>query len=266
MTRDAENVVWLSTLESEGRIEFRVGRAGDRLVAEWPGLATLSADRRSGTSDLRFDENIDERWKKKLEHGLASAMLRQVRGELTLHASAIASNGHAILLLGASGAGKSTLAATLASRPEMHLLADDTSPISFEKNRAIVTTGDPELWLWPDARAHLGVGNEAGKLPVDFPAHAIERLEIAAVIALAYDDISVPKLRPLHGHAALTPLLAAVVRLVIDEPEIQLREISQLEELVRKTTMIEMTRPRDLTRISESADLVATLLGDVAHG
>jgi len=254
------NIVWLSTLESDGRVEFRVGRAGDRLIAEWPGRATLRADRHSGWSELEVANGVDHRWKKKLERGLASAMLRQVRGGLTLHASAIAFERRAVLLLGASGAGKSTLAGALAQRPEMHVLADDTSPISFEENAAIITTGDPELWLWPDARAALGAGDDStDKRPVDFPAHAIERLEVAAIVALAYADVPAPGLGPLHGHAALVPLLAGIVRLVIDEPATQLREIAQLDQLVRKTKILQLTRPRKLSCLSESADLVTTL-------
>lgn len=253
---------WQSIVEENGKIEFRVGRLGDELVAEWCGRATLRAHRRSGESRLDFSGDPDARWRAKLERGLARAMLAQLRGELTLHASALATNNRAALLLGQSGAGKSTLAAILASRPEMNLLADDTSPISFEGDEhAFVSTGDPELWLLEDARVALGAEDrEPGKRPVTFSSQAMNRLKIQAIVALSYGDVSHPTLTRLRGHAALTRLLEGTVRFVIDEPEVQLREISQLEEVVARTIIYEMIRPRDLSRIAESADVVADLL------
>ncbi len=261
MSPEEDQIVWLSALESDGRVDFRVGRRGCRLIAEWPGLAILRADRASAWSELTFAEGVDPKWCAKLERGLAAAMLRQIRGELTLHASALASESHAILLLGQSGAGKSTLAAVLASRPDVHLLADDTSPISFEEDHARVSTGDSELWLLEDARASIfSTENGPGKRPVPFPSQPKKRLKILAIVALSYSEVSAPRLAALRGHAALARLLEGTVRFVIDEPRVQLREMSLLEELVRTTPILELTRPRDLARISESADVIAALL------
>jgi hypothetical protein len=261
MTATDQKIVWLSTVETDGRIEFRVGRSGDILIAEWPGLATFRAHRSSGWSEIESAPGIGPRWLAKLERGLAAAMLRQIRGELTLHASALASNERAALLLGPSGAGKSTLAAVLAQRPEMSLLADDTSPISFEADHARVGIGDPELWLFEDARVAIGCSeSRPGKLPVAFSSCASEHVKIQAIIALSYGDVSAPRIEPLRGHAALKRLLEGTVRFVIDEPDVQLREISQLEQLARSTRIYELIRPRDLNRISECADVVAALL------
>ncbi len=236
MVSASSETTWLAWIEVDTRIDFRVGRSGDQLIAEWPGLATLRADRKSAEGEITFANGVDPKWRAKLERGLAAAMLRQLRGELTLHASALASNDRAVLLLGPSGAGKSTLAAVLAQRPEMNLLADDTSPISFEADHACVSMGDPELWLLEDARVAIGASeNGPGKRPVTFASKATNRLKIQAIVALSYGDVSAPALTPLRGHAVLARLLEGTVRFVIDEPEVQLREISQLEELVRTT-------------------------------
>jgi energy-coupling factor transporter ATP-binding protein EcfA2 len=240
-----------------------LGRSGDQLIAEWPEVVTLRADRKSGESEITFTNGVDPRWRAKLEGGLAAAMLRQLHGELTLHAASIAVRDRAALLLGYSGAGKSTLAAVLAQRSEMNLLADDTSPISFEGDDAFVSTGDAELWLLQDARVALGVDEQGpGKRPVAFSSNVTNRLKIRGIVALSYGDVAKPTLAPLHGHAALTRLLEGTVRFVIDEPEVQLREISQLEQVARTTNIYELMRPRDLNRISESADVIARLLGE----
>ncbi len=37
--------VWTGTTVHEGRVVFRVGREGDTLIAEWPGIAVLHVDR-----------------------------------------------------------------------------------------------------------------------------------------------------------------------------------------------------------------------------
>jgi hypothetical protein len=259
--------IWHAVLEDQGRTVFRVGRACDRLVAEWPGIATLRAHRTDGWSELAFADGVDLALRVKLERGLVSAMLGQLRGELTLHASALAMGDRAVLLLGASGAGKSTLAAALAQRPELNLLADDTSPISFHDDHACVSSGDPELWLLEDARAAIGSSERSpGKRPVSFLSSPTNPVKIQAIVALTYEDIEAPMLRSLRGHAALARLLEGTVRFVIDEPEVQLQEISQLERLARATNLFEMVRPRDLGRIYESANVIADLLCKVSHG
>jgi hypothetical protein len=263
MSTDSQ-VVWLSELITNQQVVFRIGRTGDRLIAEWPGLATLRTDRATGWSQLEVAPGVDFKWHAKLERGLASAMLRQVRGELTLHASALAWSDRAVLLLGQSGAGKSTLAAVLASRPEMRLLADDTSPISFEGDHAFVSTGDPELWLLEDARVALGVQDRGpGKRPLAFSPQPMDQVKIRAIVALSYGDVAQPILSPLRGHGALSRLLEGTVRFVIDEPAMQLREISQLEKLARATSIYELIRPCALNRIAESADVIADLFRKV---
>ncbi len=90
-----------------------------------------------------------------------TALLQQ-RGLLTLHASAVYSEGGATLFLGRSGAGKSTLAAALAARG-FNVLTDDIAAVCAaapqEPPRAM--PGYPNLRLWSDAFARLGLPLES---------------------------------------------------------------------------------------------------------
>ncbi|MEO8796690.1 MAG: AAA family ATPase [Polyangiaceae bacterium] len=260
MSKQAD-VTWTATLEHEGRVEFRVGRSGDERIAEWPGLATLRANVESGQTDLSFGDDTDARWRAKLERGLAHGMLRQLRGGLALHASAVAIEGRGALLVGPSGAGKSTLAAMLVERAGAELIADDASAVTFEDGDGWVEPTDTEVWLWPEARQLMG--NDAmtsEKRPVELASTARERVRIASVFVLEFGDHI--GMNPIRGHRVLSALVAATIRLVVDEPERQLHELALLDRLVSSTTVRELVRPRDFSSIDASMRAVvdATLL------
>ena len=86
--------------------------------------------------------------------GPALLLALALRATFTLHASAIAYAGRAVLFAGDSGAGKSTLAAALAriqSRGATRL-ADDIVPVSIRGGRLVAWSDYPQLKLPPDAQ------------------------------------------------------------------------------------------------------------------
>lgn len=250
-------VKWCAVVTGEGRIEFRVGRDGDDVVAEWPGYATLRCARDGSRSSLAFEPLALPRWREKLERGLARAMIGQLQGKLTLHASAVEQEGRAVLLVGSSGSGKSTLAATLLRRTNARLLSDDASPVIWSDGKVFVEPSDSELWLWQEARRALRLADDAaGKAPVSAVSVATAPVPIAALVVLRFGDVATPELARMRGHDSLEALVASVVRLVVDEPAVQLREIADLERLVQAAPIFELVRPRDLRALEASAAMI----------
>ncbi len=78
-----------------------------------------------------------------------------LRGQLVLHASAVAGDQGVVAFIGESGWGKSTIAASLHACGA-RLVADDLVVIDQVDGQHIVYPGLPEFRLWPDSIASLG--------------------------------------------------------------------------------------------------------------
>ncbi len=88
--------------------------------------------------------------------GPALGVLLHQRGLLVLHASAVELNGGAVAFLGGAGWGKSTLAAALYARGH-GVMSDDVTAVELDGPRPTALPGFPQLKLWPEAAAALGV-------------------------------------------------------------------------------------------------------------
>src|SRR5580658_6497898 len=108
---------WLQEWRTGGSIDFRIGRDGDDLVAEWPAFGELRARRLGGTHRFTPCPGVDPARAEKFSTGAVRALLRHLEGRLSLHASAAARDGVAGVFLGPSISGKSTLVADLCRRP-----------------------------------------------------------------------------------------------------------------------------------------------------
>jgi hypothetical protein len=254
----------VSELVVDGEVVFRLGRDGAELIAEWRDLCTLRCDRAGEHASFVAAEHADPRIVAKVKQGLAAALLRHLRGETTLHASAVARGGEAIAFLGRSGAGKSTLAAFLCRSRAFDLLADDVVRVAIAKGSALAHPTESEHWLESGSVRALGldVTDEHGKVPIMAPRVALAPVPLRALVALSLDAAAkAPRVARIRGHRALEQLVPCLVRFVIDEPDEQVKELANMAALVDALPFYEVHAPRDFGALSQTARVVEKLFG-----
>lgn len=102
------------------------------------------------------DPAVEERVLRLFLLGPALGLILHQRKLLTLHASAVAVAGSAVIFLGQSGEGKSTMAAALHARGHA-LVTDDVVALDLgSEHIPAVLPGFPQMKLWPDTAAALG--------------------------------------------------------------------------------------------------------------
>ncbi len=150
-------------------------RAGDGYVVRIAGLPALLVDRRGcrvmvegGAATAPSDALVEALLGPGLIVPLALA------GAFTLHASAVARDSRAALLLGESGAGKSTVARAAASAPPFAPLADDVLPCEASAAGLTALPHYPQLKL-------------AGAL--QYAASRPARVPVRAILVLAPDAV-----------------------------------------------------------------------------
>jgi hypothetical protein len=230
-------ITWLASARAGEATVFRIGRDGAILIAEWVGLATLRVDRNGDNCTFTSVPGADERLLQKLETGTKRALLRHLRGELSLHAAAVAARGHAFALAGDSGAGKSTLAFAMSCsiEHEFSLLSDDC--LCVRDLRALPS--ERSGWL-ADAR---------GEKSPRTPTRVADRPEqLRAIVTLAYGTEL--ELRRLSGSEAAAVLASALIRFVLDEPEVHRADMDRLADFARRVSVFRLTRPRGLEHVA----------------
>ena len=112
-------------------VEFVVDEHGQRISAEINELATLED---AGSYLI----------------GAILGFVLRLRGRVALHASVVAIDDHAVVLLGGSGSGKSTTAAAFAVMG-YEVLSDDVCVLVESDDEFCVEPAYPGIRLWPDA-------------------------------------------------------------------------------------------------------------------
>lgn len=255
------SVRWLYQWPRDGIAQFRIGRAGDHAVAEWVGRATLHADMMSGSSNLVPACGSDPTDVADLLRTEVSALLRHLRGEVTMHASCVAYDGGAIAFIGQSGAGKSTIAALLCRNGVRDLVSDDLTFLQVDGSTVRAFSPEDSHSLRPDVAKALGLDpGDKPKLIAAAPRRASGAVLLEAVVSLVFDDsVPTPVLRPMHGAEAFTSLSLSTVRFVLDEPAVLRTELDTLSMVARQAHFYELRRARDLTNMDAAAREAGTL-------
>lgn len=256
------DVHWTHEWLADGRIAFRVGRVGADFVAEWVGFATLRSDPSGSRWELKANDSVDRERVEKFHRGLANALIRHLRGELTLHGSSVALAEHAITCIGASGSGKSTAAADLCGAIiGAELVSDDSTAISLDVDAVRVLPTEDRMWLSPEALAFMGQFSEGTrKVPTIAARRAVESVPLRAIVSLTFDDSLGPALRRLGGHEAFMLLSANTFRFATDDANVHMRDLDHLAALAERVPVWELRRPRTFDKLPSSRELLLRLL------
>jgi hypothetical protein len=262
-------VEWLAESRDGGMLAGRVGRDGDRVVADWPGRARLTATRDG--RDVIFEPSPDARPAdvEKLRQGAARLLVTHLRGGIPLHASAVSLDGRAVVFIGAAGFGKSTLAATLGEHAGASLLGDDAVAIERAGDLYEVVALRESHWLDAAAAGALGRPTDASgeKAPHAPRRGDVERSPLAMIAHLSFSEtIDAPRLVAVSGIEAVSGLLAQLTRFLVDDPAIARRDLAALADLVDHTRIVRLERPRSLDQLRATADLIAANVAAGSRG
>lgn len=260
-------VRWLHVHPDASRPEFRMGRSGGDVLAEWVGQVTLRADIAGTGSELIFAAGVERPVVENRLRGKIAALLGHLRGQASLHASSVARGDVAVAFIGDSGAGKSTIAAQLCRQPEVSLLSDDLTSLSFDADEVTVSPTDSGHLLRPDVALALGLEPHPREKTWAPARTATKAARLAALVALVFDDsVATPFLRRVHGAAPFVALNRSLVRFVLDEPEVLRRDMDRLARIAEGVPVYELVRARDMSQLPPTARAGAHLLSSLAGG
>jgi hypothetical protein len=197
----------------------------------------------------------------------------RLRGEFSLHASAIVAGNRAVAFAGSHAAGKSTTAAALGRRGYA-VLTDDILRVTPYGSGWQAHSFGSVLRLWPDGETIVfGTSGRLGRLSpywdkralaigADGVAAAPASLPLAGIAFLGTDERS-------HG-IALAPLSPAdaLIRLAQNSSAAHLldaagrhREFTQIAAIAAAVPCVEVTRPADQTTSASIDEWLVTLEG-----
>lgn len=252
---------WLAEYVENGESAFRIGRSGGDLVAEWKGLVRLVVGRDGSNPRFFVEPGSDEAEIDKIRRGGARVLLHHLEGKLAVHGACVAAGGRAVALLGRSGQGKSTLGAHLCEHGT-DLFADDVLALESTDAGFDAIPYETNHWLDPSAMRAMGwsVPGE-WKAPVASKRVGAARVPLVALVDLSYDDLFEPRLvRVTSAIGAMGIVVPQVVRFVLDDPEVQRREVEVLARLLGCVPLYRLERPRSFEHLDAAASLLLDLL------
>jgi energy-coupling factor transporter ATP-binding protein EcfA2 len=176
----------------------------------------------------------------------------------SLHASAVAVDNQAIVLIGDSGYGKSTLTAALL-RAGAKLITDDLLVLRSADGGYDVTPGAFRLKLDPGTARELGVSwtgapmaDGSDKLVYLLePALCVTNCTPLGRILLLQPNAREPRLEAVLPAAAMRELLAATFNPLHTEPARLTRLLQDARQMARTTRIERLHVPRDLRTIDQ---------------
>jgi hypothetical protein len=183
----------------------------------------------------------------------------------SLHASAVAFNGCALVLIGDSGYGKSTLTAALL-RAGAQLITDDLLVLQEHDGHYDVAPGAFRLKLDPGTAGSLGLrwtgvpmADGSGKFVymLDESMCTTASLRIDRILLLQ-PDAQKARLEAVQIADAIRELLAATFNPLHTDPERLTRLLHDAQKIARTTRIERLHVPRDLKNIDQVVALISS--------
>jgi hypothetical protein len=238
--------------EVDSTSSFRWGHSGDDLVAEWAGILSLRASKRGELQALSPAPGAARDLVEKTRLGVATAFLRSLRQEHSLHASAVAFQGKALVCVGASGLGKSTIAERMCRHAGVELLGDDVTAIDVLSNGGLqVVPSESAVWLT--------MNGSTEKAPVRSVPAASQAAELLYIVSLVFDDSARgPHVEDMRGGTAVSALLESLIRFE-KTPDVWARELDFVGRLAQ-ARVVQARRSRDVAPDTMAGALVELLV------
>jgi len=215
----------------------------------------FSVDPSAGRIDVPADGGIrrEERlW------GIPSLLCFLARGDLPLHAAAVAADDGAVIVAAPRTYGKTTMAAAF-HRAGHRVLSEDTTCVRLGPEPAVVP-GPAMLRVRRDVAAELAlpsvrrVGESEDRVHYALEAPGdCEPVPVRAVVFLDVADEEAA-LEPVHRGDAIRDLWALSFRLPIEEDVA--RSFAGVTDLAGAVPVLRLRRPLDLASIDDHVDLV----------
>jgi hypothetical protein len=189
-------------------------------------------------------------------------LVLRLRGVTCVHASAVAIDGQAIMLVGPGGAGKSTAAAAFAMSG-FSVLSDDVSALTRDGEVFVVQPGIAHVKLWPDTVERLyGTRDALPKLIPSNPAwdkrylrltdsfeHSARPLGAVYVIGSRGAEQGAPVIAPLIPGQAFLALVANTYVNYLLTPQMRAEEFNVLSWMTQHVPLRTVTPGAALDRI-----------------
>jgi hypothetical protein len=233
--------------------EFFLSESGNEIWASWPENLTIE-----NTAAFLL--------------GPIFGFLLRLRGVICLHASAIAIDGQAIVLIGQPGAGKSTTAAAF-TQQGYPALSEDVVALRDQGDSFLVEPGYPLIRLWPESVQALFGSRDAlppitpnwDKRYLDLTQKGFsfkrQPLPLAALYLLdgRSDDPAAPFVEAIPSDKGLIELVTNTYTNYMLDQRMRAREFDLLGRLVNKMPIRKIKPHSDPARLYE---LCRVILGD----
>ena len=262
---EATRCAWHSEQRAGDRLLLRLGTQGEHAVAEDTRYGTLIAS--PDGSAYRFDPapDADPLLVVKFVASVVRALVRQLRGQLSLHGSVVAFGDDAVAFVGWAFAGKSTLAHACVHHARADLVADDTVAFTAEARPPFVEPVQRGTWLLAESRAHFGlVPSDERKVMAEHPvASTVKRLRLVVLLEYLGDEALPEELVRVRGVEAFRLVSPHIFRFAERDPAQHRRELDALADRLPHLRVAVLRRARRFDRLADHVALVQRAIATI---